>query len=213
MESSSRYSSPDPRLRDLVESTAGLQPARRVFHAGMGVVVAAALWWVQPPRTWLVPVLVAVLLLLAAIDLARLRFPALNLLFFRSVRLLASPREASGFASSTWYVVGILAAVVLFPLQWVVPAILVLALADPAANLLGRRWGRRPMGTGSLEGVAVFTVIAFAVLLWWASPAVALMAALAGAIVEVLPWKLDDNLTIPLTVAAALWLLSGGLAG
>jgi dolichol kinase len=30
-----------------------------------------------------------------------------------------------------------------------------------------------------------------------------------AAMMELLPWKLDDNLAIPLTVAAVLWLTGG----
>lgn len=195
------------QLDQLVESTRGLQPFRRLFHAAVGIALAALLWLVQPARTHLLAALGLLAVVLLAIDLVRLRVPGFNLFFFRTVRSLASPREARGIASSTWYVVGILVAAILYPLEAVVPAILVLAFADPAASYIGRRWGRHPVGTGTIEGVGVFVIVAGAVLLFAAPPATALAAAVAGGLIEITPWKLDDNLTIPLAVATVLWAL------
>jgi dolichol kinase len=196
-------------LERLVDSTRGPQIWRRLFHAGVGVSVAIGMSLLAPTRGELLVALgVAVVGGLAG-DLLRLRYPDLNVLFFRTFRTLASPREAHGIASSTWYVLGLLLVAALFPLEVFVPAVLVLALADPAASYIGRRWGKRRLGTGSVEGVVVFVVVGAAVLLGWAPPANAILAALAAGLVEVAPWKLDDNLTIPLAVAAALTLLSG----
>ena len=100
---------------------------------------------------------------------------------------------------------GILAAVALFPLEAAVPAIWVLALADPAAGCVGRRWGRRRLGTGTLEGVATFVLVAGAVLSVAVPLPVALLGAVVGGLVEIAPWRVDDNLVIPPAVAGVLW--------
>ena len=109
-------------------------------------------------------------------------------------------------AGSTWYMAGILAAVVLFPLEAAVPAIWVLAVADPAAGWVGRRWGRRPLGNGTLEGCAAFVLVAVAVLSVAVPLPAALLGAIAGGLVEIAPWRVDDNLAIPPAVAAILWI-------
>jgi dolichol kinase len=89
-----------------------------------------------------------------------------------------------------------------------VPAILVRALADPVARVMGRRFGRRRLGKGTVEGSAAFFVMASVVLvLSTRQPAAAAVAGIVS-LVEVLPWKLDDNLTIPLTAGSLLMLLS-----
>jgi dolichol kinase len=199
-------------LDELVESTRGLQPFRRLFHMSMGLSFAGILWALRPTRPerlLAIAALAGLVAILFLVDIVRLWIPGLNVLFFRTLRSLASPREAKGIASSTWYVVGILIALILYPIEIVVPAILVLALADPAANYFGRRWGRRRLGKGTIEGVAVFVLVAAAVLWFWAPPATALACAVVGALVEVAPWwgRVDDNLTIPLAVATALWVL------
>lgn len=196
----------------LVESTRGLQPFRRLFHMAVGLSLAGSLWALQPvpgARFLGVAGLALLVAVLLGVDIVRLRMPELNVLFFRTLRSLASPREARGIASSTWYVVGILIAAILYPIEIVIPAVLVLAFADPAANYFGSRWGRRRIGKGTIEGVAVFVLVATAILWLWASPGTAVAAAVVGALVEVAPWwgRLDDNLTIPLAVATALWAL------
>lgn len=197
----------EAELAVLVGHTEGLQPWRRVFHAVNGVILASALTWVVTDRALAIPILALVLAVLLVVDLVRLRDPRANTLFFRLLRPFASPREERKIASSTWYMVGILLAVILFPLSAVVPGILVLAFADPAASVLGRLVGRRRLGKGSVEGALIFALVAFLVLLPFVTPPVAAACALITALVEVLPLGLDDNLTVPLTAAAMVFLL------
>lgn len=206
--------SPDPgavaveaELAVLVGHTEGLQPWRRVFHAVNGVIFALALTWFVPDRQVAIPILVLVLATLLMVDLVRLRNTRANTLFFRLLRPFASPREAQKIASSTWYVVGILLAMLLFPSSAVVPGILVLAFADPAASVLGRLLGRRRLGKGSVEGTLIFAAVAFLVLLPFVPPPVAAACAVVTALVEILPLGLDDNLTVPVTAAAMVFLL------
>ncbi len=199
---------PDP-LTPLVERTVGLQPWRRVFHAGNGLAVASVLVLLEPPRTGVILVLGCVLAALVALDLARFSRPDLNRLFFRIFRPIASPREARGPASSTWYVLGVLLTVILFPVEVAIPAILVLALADPAASYVGRRWGRRTFGTGTVEGSVVFFVVAATVLAFHTSLPVAGFVAMGTALAERGPWRLDDNLVVPLSAGGLLWIASG----
>jgi len=194
-------------LAVLVERTHGLQPWRRVFHAANGLVMAAALSWVVPSRLLAIAALSVVLLALLLLDFVRLRDPRVNALFFRVFRPFASPREARKTASSTWYVVGILSALLLFPIPVVVPGVLVLAMADPAASVLGRLLGRHRLGKGSVEGTLIFSAVAFLVLLPFLPPPAAAVGAMLTALVEILPLGLDDNFTIPLTASTLVFLL------
>jgi dolichol kinase len=197
----------DPPFEALVARTEGLQPWRRIFHAGTGVSLAGALLFGDLPWTLLAGALggIAVLALLG--DLLRLAVPSWNRLFFRIFRPLASPREARGLASSTWFAWGCFLAVAVFPSRVAAASILVLALADPLASYAGRRWGRRAFGSGTVLGSLVFVGAAFLVLLPFAGTGVAAVVAGAVALVERIPWPLDDNLTVPLAVGLLLWSL------
>ena len=192
----------------LVASTKGPQHLRRLVHA----CVSAARAWRRScgrssrPQAVSAAAGAGVALGLLGLDLARLAAPRLNLRFYRLFRSLFWPREAGGVASSTWYMVGILVVVILFPLEAVVPAIWVLALADPAASYIGRRRGRRPLGAGTWEGLAAFVLVAGAILSAAVKLPVVLLTALLAGLVGIVPWRVDENLAIPLVVSGVLWL-------
>jgi dolichol kinase len=90
----------------------------------------------------------------------------------------------------------------------------VLGFADPAASLVGRRWGRVALLRGrTLEGALGFVVIGtvmttLALLLVTPQPSLgfallmAFAVSLTGAVAELCSGRLDDNLTIPLVSAA-----------
>ena len=194
-------------LEALVERTRGLQPLRRVLHAANGVLVAFAPTAVGLSHAQAAWLLGGVFVVLALGDVVRLRAPQLNLLFFKSFPSLASPREASHIASSTWYALGTFLTWVLFPPSLAIPAILVLAFADPAASVIGRLLGARALGKGSIVGSLAFFAVAAGVLLAATGELVVLPVAALVALVEVAPWKVDDNLTIPLSAALLLSLV------
>lgn len=202
-----RAGSESTALQGLVARTAGPQPWRRVFHAANGGAMAAALAALPITRETALAVLGAVLILLFLMDLMRLVHAGANVLFFRAFWLFASPREADNIASSTWYVLGVWFVIALFPRNVAVAAILILALADPVAGYVGRRWGRTRVGRdGTLEGTLAFFLVCFVVLVSVTGPVRALLAAALTTVAERLPRLLDDNVTIPLAAGAALWL-------
>ncbi len=201
----------DRQFDELVARTSGPQPWRRAFHAVNGVTIAAAVTWWPYPHAAAVGVLGSIVLGLLAFDVVRLTMPAANTLFFSLFNRLASPREAEGVASSTWYMMGITFAVAIAPGPASVSAILVMSLADPAASYFGRRWGRRPLLGGSVEGSVVFLLIALAVLLPRHSLPAALGVALLATLLERRSWPLDDNLAVPVGCALILRVLEAAV--
>jgi dolichol kinase len=131
-----------------------------------------------------------------------------NQWFFRLLRPLASAREASGIASSTWYLVGAVLSYLLFPPLHAMLSILVLAVADPAAAVVGQRLGGRRVGTGSVSGTVTFFLVATAILYAGTGQiGVALVAAVV-ALLETVPGLGDDNLVIPLSTGILLSVLA-----
>jgi len=195
------------RLASLVARTEGVQPWRRILHATIGLIIILFLILVDPSWGLAVGVLGGTTLLVLVLDGLRLMIPRLNRFFFRILRPFASPREAQGIASSTWFMLGIFLAVAIFPRSVVIPAILTLSLADPAASYVGRRWGRRPLGSGTVEGSLVFLVVALSILVPVAGLLPGSGTALAVTLAERVPWPLDDNLVIPLLTGILLWSL------
>ena len=193
-------------LEKAVRQTGGVQPWRRLFHAAGGLALVAFVQVTGPESGPAVAGIGAALAAALLLDWARLRFVGANTAFFRMFSRLASPREASRIASSTWYLAGALAVLVIFPPRLFIPSILVLAFADPAASVVGRLWGRRRLGKGTWEGTGVFFLVSAGVLIPLAGVGAGLFAAAVAAAAEVLPTGLDDNVVVPASAALALWL-------
>lgn len=196
-------------LSDAIGKTKGLQPWRRVFHATNGTIVVLALtvFGLEVPTA--VVILGVILAFALVLDALRLLDPKWNVLFFRAFAPLASPREAKRIASSTWYALSVFLVLMLFPRSYAMAGILVLAWADPAASVVGQRWGRIPFLAGTVRGTTAFALIAFCALLVFVPWKTALAAAVVSAVVEAAPIPLDDNLIVPVTVAGILLLIGG----
>jgi dolichol kinase len=195
---------PPTALDALVARTAGPQWWRKAFHALNAVLIASVIAVLEPSRGIAVAGLSVLTLAAFAIDALRLSNPRANEIFFRAFGKLASPREARRIASSTWYMVGILAVVAVFPREVAISAILVLGLCDTAAAWVGRRLGRRPFLGGTLEGSLAFFAVGVVILATRHAWPAALAAAAAAALAERRSWPLDDNLAIPIASAAVI---------
>jgi dolichol kinase len=90
----------------------------------------------------------------------------------------------------------------------------VLGLADPAAGLVGRRFGRIKLVHGrSLEGTTAFVLVGALACLglltlchptlgWSAAVGLTLAAVIPGALAELFAHKIDDNLLVPMAAGA-----------
>jgi len=195
-------------LEELAGRTDGLQPWRRLSHVVCGAGIALIVYTLGPqsvPTRWLFGGLLTITFFA---DLLRLKLPNLNRFVFRTFGALMCPREARRL-SLTWFLLGVFLAL-WFPGEGVsVAAILVLAVADPAASVVGRLWGRLRLGKGTLEGTLAFFAAAVAILAPFVGIPAAIPVAAFVAGVEVLPTGLDDNLLIPVATAGGLWALAG----
>jgi uncharacterized protein (TIGR00297 family) len=100
----------------------------------------------------------------------------------------------------------------------------ILACGDGAATLAGRRFGRTPLPWNrdkTCEGTLAFIACGGAgavFLCWWTQPqdaasiwfvfAAPIVAAVVAALVETIPVRLDDNLSVPFAAGATLWIAS-----
>ncbi len=115
---------------------------------------------------------------------------------------------ASKWTGATFMMIGMLLTVYLFEREAAIPAILFLTIGDPAAALIGRKYGTQKYFDKSLEGSLAFYLSAAAVILIltdfsWGG----LFVALAAAVIEFLPLGLDDNLLIPVLSGYLLHIL------
>lgn len=119
---------------------------------------------------------------------------------------LPAPGDGITFNGATCVLVGAALLALLFPLRIAVPVLTMSMLADAAAALVGRRWGRHPWGalSATVEGTAAFLVTGGAVMTAFGTlaPLPATAGVVGAAIVEALPLPINDNIRVPLVAAA-----------
>ncbi len=124
---------------------------------------------------------------------------------------LPAPKTGVQFNGATCVLVGAAVMVALFPLRIAVPVLVMAMLADAAAALVGRRWGRHTWGTlsATVEGTAAFVASGLCVMAFFSSVALgpAATGVLVGAGLEALPLPINDNIRVP--VGAALAVVAG----
>lgn len=151
-------------------------------------------------------------------DGVRLVSPKFNTFFLRVAGSVMRREELHGLTANTYYVLGLTLITAVFPKVVVLLSILYLALGDPAASIIGTRYGRtRLIGSKSLEGaVGCFIVCSILTFLFGvgylalhsdAASALALLGGTAAVIAELVPLKLDDNFTLPVLASLQLYFI------
>lgn len=186
---------------------------RSLVHVFSGVLALLMIQHVLTPLS-MVWVAAAFFVWAWSMEIGRRRIPAVNAFLMKVLGPIAHAHEAHRVNSATWYVTALLfLAITASPMACSL-AVIVLGVGDPAAAFVGRRWGRTRLASGrSLEGslgFVAFAGLASAITLLVYYPEIglaetivlALVAAVAGAIAELVTAGLDDNLVIPLAAAA-----------
>jgi len=151
-------------------------------------------------------------------DIARLLHPPTGRLYERYIGFLLRRHERNDrgrhLNGATYVLLSATLCVFLFPKVIVITAFAIMIVSDTSAALIGRKFGKHPFMGKSFEGTAAFFVSALAVVA--VAPKVSYLpteyligvgAALLGALVEAFPAIIDDNLSIPVSIGAAMWLM------
>jgi len=177
---------------------------RKSVHVS-AVVIPLAVWFL-PPLIWR-PFLYGLTLVVLVLDLARLKHPRLRAYARRMVGRSLRRHEQRELTGASYMAIACLMVAELYPLEIAVASMGYLIVGDALAGFVGKSWGRRPLAfgkswEGTLSGLAANLAIGTLVL---GVTAPALLGALLGSLVELLPLPLDDNLAIPLIAGGILW--------
>ena len=212
-------------LRPLDIHIPSLRPTnytRNVYHVANGVMVLLLVHHALP-GPWLLPVAAAGAGLAWTCELTRRRSARVNAALMWLFSRVAHPHEAFRVNSATWFATAMVVLAVTGDLMLITIALAILAVGDPVAALVGRRFGTIKLVNGrSLQGTLAFVAVATAAAALALSVyfpdlgaprtvALAATAGTAGALAELFARRVDDNLAIPAASAAAaaalrLWL-------
>jgi dolichol kinase len=160
----------------------------------------------------LVPITFAFL----TVDLLRYYHRPTADLFYKVFRFMLRKHEqdenSKRLNGATHVLIAATLCVILFPKLIVLSAFSILIVSDSMAALIGRRFGKRKFLSKSAEGSVAFFVFGLVVVLltpkaMYAFPEYLIggIAAAVGAVVEATSWRIDDNLSIPLSVGVVMW--------
>lgn len=187
---------------------------RKLIHLAMAVVPLAG-WRVSFPLALaLAGALVAASL---AVEAARRWWPWVNRLLWRLIPTVFREWEDQAVLGSTWFALGAVGALLLTGRDVGGTAILFLAWGDPAAEVFGRRWGRKGRRKTLIGSLGCFLACLVAAVVGSGLGGLGLSTVLVGAIVATLVerWSPppDDNLWLPimsgLAMAVSRWLAAG----
>ncbi len=203
-----------------------LEIRRQLIHMSGAITPLYLQYAYERFSSWLAPVAVLVFLIISTVAVSvayrkGVRVPVLSRIIESAERPQVIEEEPG--RGTLRFFAGVLATVVLFGMLLNAPfcvsaaGMLVLALGDSVSTLAGVKLGRHRLPHNrrkSAEGTALGAGAAFAGVLAYMlaqgasvqfSAALALASAASGMLVESLPLKIDDNLTVPLAGAAGAY--------
>jgi len=177
---------------------------RKAIHISFVVIPVFYAWTHQ--KGLVIRILLILLAGFLAVDLLRLKFALVRKLFLHIFgSLLRESERQKRLTGATTLLMGWTLAVVVFKEKPAVVGMLFTGLADPAAAIVGRIWGKNKFWNKSLEGAAAFYFTAsFIILAFTGYSWAGLGVALGMSVLEFLPIGIDDNLTIPVVTAYLL---------
>lgn len=190
--------------------------ARKIWH--MLGVSTLTLLYAFLPLSWSVGIFALLWLAFVPFDFIRQQNQKLNDFLVHMFRPIMRQSELHKLAGTTFLLTGVLVVSLFFRREIVILTLLFLAFADPIASYFGIRFGKdKIFGHKSLQGsMAAFFVCAligfiylyFYGLMFDRLIVISILCGLIGALAELVPVaKLDDNFTLPVLSAIALWIL------
>tara|TARA_B100000925_G_scaffold229230_1_gene177734 strand:+ start:4083 stop:4949 length:867 start_codon:yes stop_codon:yes gene_type:complete len=194
-----------------------LQLPRRAFHfsCGVGSGLIYMLFLSHQQAVYILGIATTVFYVLEQL---RINYP--NAIYLKQLnQYFLRAEEQLKESAAIPYLMALLLTIISFPKSIALVAIFTLATADPLSAIIGIRFGkRRLVKEKSIEGSLAFFVASFVVTFsilfaipgnqLWSVLAVTFLSSTFITAFEMIPIKLDDNLTIPLMKAIILWIIT-----
>lgn len=187
---------------------------RKFYHFAMGV-LCFILYAFVLTRQQALFLLVTIGGIWMAADVLRLRYSKVNALALRYFGKIMRREELRSITGNSFYILGLICLVLFFSKPIALLSVLFLAIGDPIAAIVGTHWGKhRLIGKKSVEGALanwVTTGLVSFAFGWFflgldfsQSMVLGLLGGTISTIVELIPFPIDDNFTIPVGSALVL---------
>lgn len=181
--------------------------ARKTYRIGVGIIFPL-IYFFSPNRIIVEMFLIYLIGMMTVIEIMRHLSPNLwQVMVEHSHGIL---REKEGFVTGTMAFLISNAVVIAFFNKWVaIVSLLFMLFGDTAASVIGIKYGKIKIGDKSLEGSLAFlitTLIITLIIYRWVpfDLIILVVGAVVATIIEALPVKLNDNLTVAIGTAIAM---------
>ena len=114
------------------------------------------------------------------------------------------------FTGATYLMFAALLCVVLFPKEIAIAAILIMTIGDAVAAIVGKSFGKIKFFTKTVEGSVAFFIAGILIIMFTPKLTtdinefyIGIAAVSFTTVIEILPLKLDDNITVPIAFSLA----------
>ena len=198
-----------------IESSYRVELSRKAIHLCS---LSIPIIYFFTPRVLALEILIPMTMAFILVDVARHYHRPVQEWFYATFGWLLRHHESSSekkrLNGATYVFISATICILIFPKLIAVTSFAILIISDMTAALVGRRFGKRRFLGKTLEGSFAFFLSAIAVILitpkieyQFIEYVIGAAAASVGAAVEALPFDIDDNLSVPLSIGATMWLL------
>lgn len=183
----------------------GVEIRRKVVHL-LSLAIPVGYAWTS--RDTALIILVPLFLGFLSADLARRYHSSIASLFQRYfIGTVLRDQEKNRLMGSTYFLLSSVLVIFLFPKSIAVVSLLILILSDTCAAWVGKGIGRVRIFEKTLEGSLAFFLSALIIVYLFPglNRLAGTLGALGATLVELIPFGLDDNLTIPFAAAAVMF--------
>ncbi len=145
------------------------------------------------------------------VDYARTRVQIVKNIFNKYFNHMMRKHELDGkFTGATWVVIISVPIIYFFSKEIAILSLVFMSVGDTAATIIGQAFGKKMIGSKTLEGsLGCLGACIIALLILDLMPlSVGLSGAIMATIFEVLPLNIDDNVLIPVASGTTMLLVS-----
>lgn len=193
------------KKEEIVEFLHNFETRRQLFHAVFGILIAMSIYLLKEFSLIFLITLLIVAIVSSYLEKRGSRIPAITWIINTFGRSKEIPAKGVIF-----FIMGALLTFLIFPIEVVVPALIILSLGDSFATMIGKQYGKRKIFYNkekSWEGTLAGIFAAFIGVSFFVGLNVAFIASLIAGIFESIDFKVDDNLVIPLAAAFVISLI------
>ncbi|MFH1506656.1 MAG: hypothetical protein ABIE94_06770 [archaeon] len=187
-----------------------LKPWRKLWR--MGGLLFPILYFFQPRGFMLIFTAVFIVFFLI-LEIIRFTNPEINKTVFQRLKMVLKEKEKKKLTTTTLFLIGAFISILFFPQPIAILALFYLIFGDSLAEIVGITAGKIKIFEKTLEGSAACLLVCIIIgVIFHYTMGIGLLAVVLGAIAatitELIPARIDDNLTIPLVAGLVMVLAS-----